>query len=134
MGLNIGRLKTGTPARLSSKTINWDILETQKADKKPTLFSFLHKKPFQKQISCGITYTNRTTHEIIHDNIEKSAVFNGSITSNGPRYCPSIEDKVVRFSDKDEHQVFLEPEGLSDDTVYPNGISTSLPKDIQEVY
>ncbi len=134
MGLNIGRLKTGTPARLSSKTINWDILETQKADKQPTLFSFLHKKPFQRQITCGITYTNRITHNIIRDNIEKSAVFNGSITSNGPRYCPSIEDKVVRFSDKDEHQVFLEPEGLSDDTVYPNGISTSLPKDIQEKY
>ncbi len=134
MGLNIGRLKTGTPARLSSKTINWDILETQKADKQPTLFSFLHKKPFQRQITCGITYTNRITHNIIRDNIEKSAVFNGSITSNGPRYCPSIEDKVVRFSDKDEHQVFLEPEGLSDDTVYPNGISTSLPRDIQEKY
>ena len=134
MGLNIGRLKTGTPARLSSKTINWDILETQKADKQPTLFSFLHKKPFQRQISCGITYTNKTTHNIIRDNIEKSAVFNGSITSNGPRYCPSIEDKVVRFSDKDEHQVFLEPEGLSDDTVYPNGISTSLSKDIQDKY
>ena len=134
MGLNIGRLKTGTPARLSSKTINWDILETQKADKQPTLFSFLHKKPFQRQITCGITYTNRITHNIIRDNIEKSAVFNGSITSNGPRYCPSIEDKVVRFSDKDEHQVFLEPEGLSDDTVYPNGISTSLPRGIQEKY
>ena len=134
MGLNIGRLKTGTPARLSSKTINWDILENQKADKQPTLFSFLHKKPFQRQITCGITYTNRITHNIIRDNIEKSAVFNGSITSNGPRYCPSIEDKVVRFSDKDEHQVFLEPEGLSDDTVYPNGISTSLPRGIQEKY
>ena len=134
MGLNIGRLKTGTPARLSSKTINWDILERQRADKKPTLFSFLHKKPFQMQISCGITYTNKITHDIIRDNIEKSAIFNGSITSNGPRYCPSIEDKVVRFSSKDEHQIFLEPEGLRDDTVYPNGISTSLPKEIQEKY
>ncbi len=134
MGLNIGRLKTGTPARLSSKTINWDIVERQKADEKPTLFSFLHKKPFQRQISCGITYTNNTTHEIILENIEKSAVFNGSITSNGPRYCPSIEDKVIRFSDKDQHQVFLEPEGLSDDTVYPNGISTSLPRDVQDSY
>ncbi len=132
--LNIGRLKTGTPARLSSKTINWSVVEKQKPDKKPTLFSFLHKKPFQKQISCGITYTNNTTHEIISENIERSAVFNGSITSNGPRYCPSIEDKVVRFSDKVEHQVFLEPEGLVDDTVYPNGISTSLPKDIQEKF
>ena len=132
--LNIGRLKTGTPARLSSKTINWSVVEKQKPDKKPTLFSFLHKKPFQRQISCGITYTNNTTHEIISENIERSAVFNGSITSNGPRYCPSIEDKVVRFSDKVEHQVFLEPEGLVDDTVYPNGISTSLPKDIQEKF
>ena len=132
--LNIGRLKTGTPARLSSKTINWSVVEKQKPDKKPTLFSFLHKKPFQRQISCGITYTNNTTHEIISENIERSAVFNGSITSNGPRYCPSIEDKVVRFSDKAEHQVFLEPEGLVDDTVYPNGISTSLPKDIQEKF
>ena len=133
-GLNTGRLKTGTPARLSSKTINWSAVEKQLPDKKPTLFSFLHKKPFQKQISCGITYTNKTTHEIIKENIERSAVFNGSITSNGPRYCPSIEDKVVRFSDKAEHQVFLEPEGLEDDTVYPNGISTSLPRDIQEKY
>ena len=134
IGLNTGRLKTGTPARLSSKTINWSIVETQKPDDKPTLLSFLHKKPFQRQISCGITYTNNNTHEIIRENIERSAIFNGSITSNGPRYCPSIEDKVVRFSDRDEHQVFLEPEGLNDDTVYPNGISTSLPKDIQEMY
>ena len=134
IGLNTGRLKTGTPARLSSKTINWSIVETQKPDEKPTLLSFLHKKPFQRQISCGITYTNNNTHEIIRENIERSAIFNGSITSNGPRYCPSIEDKVVRFSDRDEHQVFLEPEGLNDDTVYPNGISTSLPKDIQERY
>ena len=134
IGLNTGRLKTGTPARLSSKTINWSIVETQKPDDKPTLLSFLHKKPFHRQISCGITYTNNNTHEIIRENIERSAIFNGSITSNGPRYCPSIEDKVVRFSDRDEHQVFLEPEGLNDDTVYPNGISTSLPKDIQESY
>ena len=134
IGLKTGRLKTGTPARLSSKTINWNLIERQKPDEKPTLFSFLHKKPFQRQISCGITYTNKDTHEIIRENIEKSAMFNGSITSNGPRYCPSIEDKVVRFSDKEEHQVFLEPEGLSDDTIYPNGISTSLPRDIQERY
>ncbi len=134
IGLNTGRLKTGTPARLSSKTINWNVIDSQKPDEKPILFSFLHKKPFQRQISCGITYTNKHTHEIIHENIEKSAIFNGSITSNGPRYCPSIEDKVVRFSGKEEHQVFLEPEGLSDDTIYPNGISTSLPRDIQERY
>jgi tRNA uridine 5-carboxymethylaminomethyl modification enzyme len=110
------------------------MVETQKPDDKPTLLSFLHKKPFQRQISCGITYTNKTTHEIIQENIEKSAIFNGSITSNGPRYCPSIEDKVVRFSGKEEHQVFLEPEGLNDDTIYPNGISTSLPRDIQDRY
>ena len=134
IGVNTGRLKTGTPARLSSKTINWEVIGSQKPDEKPTLFSFLHKKPFQRQISCGITYTNKNTHEIIRENIEKSAIFNGSITSNGPRYCPSIEDKVVRFSGKEEHQVFLEPEGLSDDTIYPNGISTSLPRDIQERY
>ncbi len=134
IGLNTGRLKTGTPARLSSKTINWNVIDSQKPDEKPTLFSFLHKRPFQRQISCGITYTNKNTHEIIRENIEKSAIFNGSITSNGPRYCPSIEDKVVRFSGKEEHQVFLEPEGLSDDTIYPNGISTSLPRDIQERY
>ena len=134
LGLNTGRLKTGTPARLSSKTINWNVIDRQKPDEKPTLFSFLHKRPFQRQISCGITYTNKITHEIIRENIEKSAIFNGSITSNGPRYCPSIEDKVVRFSDKEEHQVFLEPEGLCDDTIYPNGISTSLPRDIQERY
>ncbi len=134
IGLNTGRLKTGTPARLSSKTINWNVIDSQKPDEKPTLFSFLHKRPFQRQISCGITYTNKNTHEIIRENIEKSAIFNGSITSNGPRYCPSIEDKVVRFSGKEEHQIFLEPEGLSDDTIYPNGISTSLPRDIQERY
>jgi tRNA uridine 5-carboxymethylaminomethyl modification enzyme len=134
IGLSTGRLKTGTPARLSSKSINWNKLEMQYPDKKPTLFSFLHKKPFQRQINCGITYTNKTTHEIISSNIEKSAVFNGSITSNGPRYCPSIEDKITRFSSRDEHQVFLEPEGLSGDTVYPNGISTSLPRDVQKLY
>ena len=111
IGLDTGRLKTGTPARLSSKTINWSIVETQKPDEKPTLLSFLHKKPFQRQISCGITYTNNNTHEIIRENIEKSAIFNGSITSNGPRYCPSIEDKVVRFSGKDGHQVFWNRKG-----------------------
>ncbi len=134
IGLSTGRLKTGTPARLSSKSINWNKLEMQYPDKNPTLFSFLHKKHFQRQINCGITHTNKTTHEIIGSNIGKSAVFNGSITSNGPRYCPSIEDKITRFSNRDEHQVFLEPEGLNDDTVYPNGISTSLPRDIQKLY
>lgn len=134
LGLSMGRLKTGTPARLSSKTINWGAIEKQEADKNPILFSFLHKKAFQKQVSCGITYTNSVTHEIISSNIKKSSVFNGLIKGNGPRYCPSIEDKVVRFSSKDGHQVFLEPEGLGDDTVYPNGISTALPKDIQDLY
>ena len=131
IGLNTGRLKTGTPARLSSKTINWSLIERQKPDEKPTLFSFLHKKPFQRQISCGITYTNKNTHEIIRENIEKSAIFNGSITSNGPRYCPSIEDKIHRFSEKDRHQIFVEPEGLNTVEVYVNGFSTSMPEDVQ---
>jgi tRNA uridine 5-carboxymethylaminomethyl modification enzyme len=134
LDLDIGRLKTGTPARLLGKTIDWKSLEVQEADSNPTLFSFLHKKPFQKQVSCAITYTNQFTHDIIRKNIEKSAVYNGTITSNGPRYCPSIEDKVVRFANREQHQVFLEPEGLHDDTVYPNGISTSLPKNIQDLY
>lgn len=134
LGLSVGRLKTGTPARLSGRTIDWERVETQNADPDPTLFSFMHFKPFQRQVSCGITYTNRKTHDVIRENIDKSAVFNGSITSNGPRYCPSIEDKVVRFADKEKHQVFLEPEGLDDDTVYPNGISTSLPREIQDIY
>ncbi len=133
-GLDLGRLKTGTPARLSGKTIDWEKVELQKADKNPSLFSFMHKKPFQKQVCCGITYTNEKTHDVIRKNLRKSAVFDGTITSNGPRYCPSIEDKIVRFAKKDNHQVFLEPEGLNDDTVYPNGISTSLPRDVQDLY
>ncbi len=133
-GLDVGRLKTGTPARLSGNSIDWDKVEMQEADENPSLFSFMHKKPFQRQVSCGITYTNEETHDVIRKNLRKSAVFDGTITSNGPRYCPSIEDKIVRFAEKDKHQVFLEPEGLNDDTVYPNGISTSLPKDIQDTY
>ena len=133
-GLDIGRLKTGTPARLSGKSIDWGKVELQEADKTPSLFSFMHRKPFLRQVCCGITYTNEETHDVIRKNLKKSAVFDGTITSNGPRYCPSIEDKIVRFAEKDKHQVFLEPEGLKDDTVYPNGISTSLPKDIQDTY
>ncbi len=133
-GLGVGRLKTGTPARLSGNSIDWAKVEMQEADKNPSLFSFMHRKPFQRQVCCGITYTNEETHDVIRKNLKKSAVFDGTITSNGPRYCPSIEDKIVRFAEKEKHQVFLEPEGLNDDTVYPNGISTSLPKDIQDSY
>ncbi|KIN65745.1 tRNA uridine 5-carboxymethylaminomethyl modification enzyme MnmG [Sulfitobacter noctilucae] len=133
-GLPMGRLKTGTPPRLDGRTINWDILETQPGDDEPTLFSFLSEKTSATQISCGITHTNAETHEIIRANLSRSAMYGGHIDGVGPRYCPSIEDKVVRFSDKDSHQVFLEPEGVDDHTVYPNGISTSLPEDIQLDY
>ena len=134
-GLPLGRLKTGTPPRLDSRTINWSVLETQAADENPTLFSFLsQKKDIPRQIDCGITHTNPTTHAIIQENLAKSAMYGGHIDGVGPRYCPSIEDKIVRFSEKDSHQVFLEPEGLHDHTIYPNGISTSLPEDIQNQY
>ncbi|MEM5477924.1 tRNA uridine-5-carboxymethylaminomethyl(34) synthesis enzyme MnmG [Pacificibacter sp. AS14] len=133
-GLPMGRLKTGTPPRLSSKTINWDILEEQPGDDEPVMFSFLNTKPSARQVSCGITHTNEVTHDIIRTNLERSAMYGGHIDGVGPRYCPSIEDKVVRFADKSSHQIFLEPEGLDDDTVYPNGISTSLPVDVQEAY
>ncbi len=133
-GLPIGRLKTGTPPRLSSKTINWDVLETQPGDDSPVVFSFLNTSPILEQISCGITHTNEKTHEIIQKNLERSAMYGGHIEGVGPRYCPSIEDKIVRFSDKSSHQIFLEPEGLDDDNVYPNGISTSLPIEVQEQY
>ncbi|MFT3690718.1 tRNA uridine-5-carboxymethylaminomethyl(34) synthesis enzyme MnmG [Paenirhodobacter sp.] len=134
MGLSLGRLKTGTPPRLDGKTINWDVLDSQPGDEDPVLFSFLNHKPFVRQISCGITHTNGQTHQIIRDNLSRSAMYGGHIEGVGPRYCPSIEDKVVRFSDKESHQIFLEPEGLDDDTIYPNGISTSLPEDVQEAY
>jgi len=134
LNLQMGRLKTGTPPRLDSRTINWDDLEMQHPDDKPVLFSFLHKKPFVDQIPCGITYTNKLTHQIISDNLHLSAIYGGAIEGVGPRYCPSIEDKIVRFKDKDQHQIFLEPEGLDDFTVYPNGISTSLPVNIQNQY
>ena len=134
-GLPLGRLKTGTPPRLDGRTINWDNLETQPADDDPTLFSFMSAKSIiPRQIECGITHTNARTHEIIEKNLSRSAMYGGHIDGVGPRYCPSIEDKVVRFADKESHQVFLEPEGLNDHTIYPNGISTSLPKDVQTDY
>ncbi len=132
--LPIDRLKTGTPARLDGKTIAWDRLEMQEADPLPLPFSTLTDKIRVPQIACGITYTNPRTHAIIHENKHLSAIFSGQIVSKGPRYCPSIEDKVTRFADKDRHQVFLEPEGLDVDTVYPNGISTSLPRAVQDAY
>lgn len=133
-GLPLGRLKTGTPPRLNAKTIDWDGLEMQEGDAEPSLFSFLSTKAPLAQISCGITHTNEQTHEIIRENLHRSAMYGGHIDGVGPRYCPSIEDKIVRFADKTSHQVFLEPEGLTTDTVYPNGISTSLPTEIQEAY
>lgn len=132
--LPLGRLKTGTPPRLDGRSIEWDALDSQPADDDPALFSFMSKAPFVKQISCGITHTNEATHRIIRDNLERSAMYGGHISGVGPRYCPSIEDKIVRFADKESHQIFLEPEGLGDHTVYPNGISTSLPEDVQQAY
>ena len=128
----IGRLKTGTPPRLDSRTINYENLEEQFADDDPYFFSFLTKKKINKQVSCRVTYTNDNVHKIIQKNLSKSAMFSGSIKGVGPRYCPSIEDKVVKFADKTRHQIFLEPEGLNDCTIYPNGISTSLPSHIQQ--
>lgn len=132
--LPMGRLKTGTPPRLDGRTIHWEVLESQPGDDDPVFFSFLSKQPAVRQIACGITHTNEKTHEIIAENLERSAMYGGHIDGIGPRYCPSIEDKVVRFAEKTSHQIFLEPEGLSTDTVYPNGISTSLPVDVQEAY
>lgn len=133
-GLPLGRLKTGTPPRLDGRTIDWDSLDEQPGDDIPTLFSFLSDKPKARQISCGITHTNSQTHDIIRQNLDRSAMYGGHIDGVGPRYCPSIEDKVVRFAEKESHQIFLEPEGLDDPTVYPNGISTSLPEDVQLDY
>lgn len=132
--LPLGRLKTGTPPRLDGRTINWDSLEKQPGDDEPVMFSFVNRKPFARQIACGITYTNNRTHDIIRANLPRSAMYGGHISGVGPRYCPSIEDKIVRFAEKDAHQVFLEPEGLDDPTVYPNGISSSLPVEVQEAY
>ena len=133
-GLPLGRLKTGTPPRLDGRTIAWDKLEAQPSDPEPVLFSFLSKGPFAPQIDCGITHTNEATHDIIRQNLGRSAMYGGKIDGVGPRYCPSIEDKIVRFADKTSHQIFLEPEGVNDHTVYPNGISTSLPEDVQKAY
>lgn len=132
--LKLGRLKTGTPPRLDGRTIDWSQLEEQPGDDNPVLFSFLSRGVAARQVSCGITHTNTRTHEIIHKNLDRSAMYGGHIEGVGPRYCPSIEDKVVRFADKTSHQIFLEPEGLDDHTVYPNGISTSLPVEVQEEY
>ena len=132
--LPLGRLKTGTPPRLDGRTIDWDLLESQPGDDEPTLFSFLSKGTSTPQVTCGITHTNAETHQIIRENLSRSAMYGGKIEGIGPRYCPSIEDKVVRFADKESHQVFLEPEGLDDHTIYPNGISTSLPADVQLAY
>ena len=128
----IGRLKTGTPPRLDSRTINYENLEEQFADDDPYFFSFLTKKNINKQVSCRMTYTNDKVHKIIEKNLSKSAMYSGSIKGVGPRYCPSIEDKIVKFADKSRHQIFLEPEGLNDHTIYPNGISTSLPSEVQQ--
>ena len=132
--LPLGRLKTGTPPRLDGRTIKWDQLESQAGDDDPALFSFMSKGVSARQISCGMTYTNERTHDIIRENLKKSAMYGGHIDGIGPRYCPSIEDKIVRFGEKDSHLVFLEPESLSNDVVYPNGVSTSLPETVQEAY
>lgn len=132
--LNVGRLKTGTPARLDMNTINWEELPKQDGDEHPIPFSFLTKEISQPQIQCAITRTNERTHQIIRDNFEKCALFSGLIKGIGPRYCPSIEDKLVKFPDRDSHQIFLEPEGYKTNVVYPNGISTSLPADVQEQF
>ena len=134
LGLQLGRLKTGTPSRLNGDTINWAILDKQSGDKNPVPFSFLTSNLSNKQIDCGVTYTNETTHKIIRDNFSKCALFSGLITGKGPRYCPSIEDKLVRFADRTSHQIFLEPEGYETNVVYPNGISTSLPADVQDAF
>jgi len=128
----IGRLKTGTPPRLDARTIKYDNLEEQFADDDPYFFSFLTKKNLNKQVSCRMTYTNEKVHKIIQKNLKRSAMYSGSIQGVGPRYCPSIEDKIVKFADKDRHQIYLEPEGLNDHTIYPNGISTSLPEEVQQ--
>jgi tRNA uridine 5-carboxymethylaminomethyl modification enzyme len=134
LALPVGRLKTGTPPRLDGRTIDWARLESQPGDDVPSVFSFLNRVPEARQISCGITHTSEATHQIVRDNLGRSAMYGGHIEGVGPRYCPSIEDKVVRFADKTSHQVFLEPEGLDDYTVYPNGLSTSLPEEVQHAY
>jgi tRNA uridine 5-carboxymethylaminomethyl modification enzyme len=132
--LPLGRLKTGTPARLDGRTIDWDACERQRGDDPPEPFSFLTDRISTRQISCGITFTTPDTHRVIRDNLPRSAMYSGQIEGRGPRYCPSIEDKIVRFADRDRHQIFLEPEGLNDPLVYPNGMSTSLPADVQDAF
>ncbi|RAK53616.1 tRNA uridine-5-carboxymethylaminomethyl(34) synthesis enzyme MnmG [Phenylobacterium soli] len=134
LDFRLGRLKTGTPARLDGRTIAWDRLEMQQADEAPVPFSFLTSSITTPQIACGVTYTTEETHRIIADRLSESAVYGGRVSGKGPRYCPSIEDKVVRFRDKTSHQIFLEPEGLDDDTVYPNGISTSVSAETQDLF
>ncbi|WP_152046462.1 tRNA uridine-5-carboxymethylaminomethyl(34) synthesis enzyme MnmG [Aureimonas psammosilenae] len=134
LGLTLGRLKTGTPARLDGRTIDWAGLDKQSPDDEPTPFSFLTTRIDTPQIDCGITRTTSETHRIIQDNLSRSALYSGQIEGVGPRYCPSIEDKIVKFGERDGHQIFLEPEGLDDDTVYPNGLSTSLPEDVQNAF
>lgn len=134
MGLSMGRLKTGTPPRLDGKTIDWSCLDAQPGDLDPTMLSFLSERPSAQQVSCAITHTNPRTHDLIRANLKRSAMYSGNISGKGPRYCPSIEDKIGRFGAKDSHQIFLEPEGIEDDTIYPNGISTSLPVEVQEQY
>ncbi len=133
-GFNIGRLKTGTPARIHKTTIDFDRLEKQDADEKHSYFSFLTNKTYNEQLPCHITHTNESVHDIIQKNIAKSAIYSGQISGTGPRYCPSVEDKVVKFANKLRHQIFLEPEGLDSDLIYPNGISTSLPADVQDEF
>ncbi|MEF2552146.1 tRNA uridine-5-carboxymethylaminomethyl(34) synthesis enzyme MnmG [Aurantimonas sp. A2-1-M11] len=134
LGLTLGRLKTGTPARLDGRTIDWEGLDRQAPDDVPVPFSYLTTTIANRQIDCGITRTTPETHRIIRDNLGRSALYSGQIAGNGPRYCPSIEDKIVKFGDRDGHQIFLEPEGLDDDTIYPNGLSTSLPEDVQTLF
>lgn len=133
-GFRLGRLKTGTPPRLDGRTIDWNVVDWQGPDEEPSLFSFLSTRARQQQIRCGITRTRPETHAVIRENLHLSAMYSGSIEGIGPRYCPSVEDKIVKFGDRDGHQIFLEPEGLDDDTIYPNGISTSLPEAVQHAF
>ncbi|MDE1996107.1 MAG: tRNA uridine-5-carboxymethylaminomethyl(34) synthesis enzyme MnmG, partial [Rhizobiaceae bacterium] len=133
-GLSLGRLKTGTPARLDGSTIDWDAVGRQGADDEPIPFSFMTDNIVNRQIECGVTRTTPATHKIIADNLSRSAMYSGQIEGIGPRYCPSIEDKIIKFGERDGHQIFLEPEGLDDTTIYPNGISTSLPEEVQDAF